>query len=226
MGKVTALRKNDAPRPENTGPARPFPPAQMTAAADKPLLFAPAREVKAWVEHHLLREVSPLHNPDHLHLTDGDVEFLWAIASFPKQGRTVLGTAEQVMFRAGGWQKLRQEAQMIEWFGRVPKFLVTLAADFCLECDDTDFCALVEHELYHIAHKLDDYGAPKFDKESGLPILCMRGHDVEEFVGVVRRYGVPQAGALRKLLQAAEAGPEVGYARIAAACGTCMERAA
>jgi hypothetical protein len=78
------------------------------------------------------------------------------------------------------------EQQMHEWFGRIPKFIITLAADYCEQCNDLEFCALVEHELYHIAQATDDYGAPKFNKETGMPVLKLRGHDVEEFVGVVR----------------------------------------
>lgn len=111
---------------------------------------------------------------------------MWASDSFAKKGRLVLGQAEQVMLRAGGWQKARMEQQMYEWFGRIPKFIITLAADYCSQCSDLEFCALVEHEPYHIAQATDDFGAPKFNKETGQPVLTLRGHDVEEFVGVVR----------------------------------------
>lgn len=75
---------------------------------------------------------------------------MWASGAFEKKGRYVLGQCEQVMLRAGGWQKARMEQQMHEWFGRIPKFIITLAADYCEQCSDLEFCALVEHELYHI----------------------------------------------------------------------------
>src|SRR5690606_6326227 len=119
-------------------------------------------------------------NPDHAHLAGADLCFLWAASGFAKAGRYVLGQAEQVMFRAGGWQKARQEQQMVEWFGRVPEFLITLAADYCATCSDEEFCALVEHELYHIGHLKDEYGAPAFYRD-GRPKLGIQGHDVEEF---------------------------------------------
>jgi hypothetical protein len=61
------------------------------------------------------------------------------------------------MFRAGGWQKARQEQQMREWFGDEPTYLITQATD--------------------------EYGAPKFSQDD-LPKLYLSGHDVEEFVGV------------------------------------------
>lgn len=115
---------------------------------------------------------------------------------------------------------------MREWFGRVPEYLITLAADFCATCSDTDFCALVEHELYHVAQKRDAFGFPAF-KEDGTPKLGIVGHDVEEFVGVARRYGVGDpGGALASLAAAARGTPEVSRAKIAGACGTCLLRTA
>jgi hypothetical protein len=36
---------------------------------------------------------------------------------------------------------------MLEWFGNIPKFLITLAADYCAQAADADFCALVEFAL-------------------------------------------------------------------------------
>ena len=184
--------------------------------------FLPAPELLAWAERTFLASDGPLHNPDHAHLLDADLAFLWAPEAFEKAGRTVLGQAEQVMFRAGGWQKARQEQQMIEWFGRVPAFLVTLAADYCATCSDAEFCALVEHELYHVGQALDPFGAPAFDRE-GRPKLRIVGHDVEEFLGVVRRYG-PSAEVAKLVAVAAQA-PQASRLNIARACGCCLKAA-
>lgn len=220
MGKVTSIRsKATAPVPR--GPARPFPPAELVAS-DLPA-FVPAPEVGVWFAAHVLADDGYLHNPEHKHLREADIGYLWASAGFVKQGRTVLGTCEMVAFRAGGWQKQRQEAQFLAWFGHVTQFLITLAGDYCAQCGDTEFTALLEHEHYHIAQKLDEFGSPAFTKE-GAPKLAIRGHDVEEFVGVVRRYG-PSVD-VRRLLDAAAGKPEVAAANIAASCGTCLERAA
>lgn len=197
---------------------RPQPPRQSDTVKG----FASAPELLAWVERTILHEGGPIFNPDHRHLLDADLAFLWAPAAFEKAGRSVLGQAEQVMFRAGGWQKARQEQQMVEWFGRVPAFLITLAADYCATCSDADFCALVEHELYHIGHARDPYGAPAFDK-LGRPKLRIVGHDVEEFVGVVARYGA--SAEVRHLAVAASAAPFVPRLNIARACGCCLKAA-
>jgi len=50
----------------------------------------------------------------------------------------------------------------------------------------------------------DAFGAPKFKKSTGLPSFTLRGHDVEEFVGVVRRYGAAAAGVQAMIDAAAE----------------------
>lgn len=201
---------------------RPRPPEsllELSELSDFGIRLTPAPEVWEWLQAEILADTGSIHNPDHAHLLDADIRVMWASSSFNKQGRTVLGQAEQVAFRAGGWQKARMEQQMRDWFGDVPSFIITLAADYCAQCSDTDFCALVEHELYHIAQARDGYGQPKFTQE-GLPKLEMRGHDVEEFVGVVRRYGA--SPDVQVLVDAANKPAEVGKLNISRACGTCL----
>jgi hypothetical protein len=112
---------------------------------------------------------------------------------------------------------------MRDWFGEVPDFVITLDADYSRRCTDAEFCALVEHEMYHIGHANDDFGQPAFTK-GGLPKLGMRAHDVEEFVGVVRRYGASKD--VQRLIDAAKNAPEVAKLNIARACGTCLLKAA
>lgn len=205
---------------------RPMPPAsllELSELSDFGIRLTPAPEVWEWIQTEVLADTGSIHNPDHAHLIDADIAVMWASSSFSKQGRTVLGQAEQVAFRAGGWQKARMEQQMFDWIGCVPTYIITLAADYCAECPDIDFCALVEHELFHIAQAKDQYGAPKFTQE-GLPKLEMRGHDVEEFVGVVRRYGA--SPDVQALVDAANKPAEVGKLNISRACGTCLLKSA
>ncbi|MGE7957022.1 putative metallopeptidase [Pseudomonas sp. NPDC089530] len=200
---------------------RPLPPPDLL---DHPFLtLLPAPEVWGWIQQEILAATGSIHNVEHAHLVDANVQVLWASEAFAKQGRTVLGQAEKVMHRAGGWQKARQEQQMREWFGEGPEFLITLAADYCTQCSDAEFCALIEHELYHLAHAKDKYGQPAFTKE-GAPKIEMRGHDVEEFVGVVRRYGAGED--VQQLIDAASRPPEVAKINISRACGTCLLKSA
>ena len=199
---------------------RPKPPAIFADPTNT--RFEPAPEVQEWVNNTFIDENGPLFNEEHIHLQNADICFLWAPGAFAKQGRTVLGQAEQVKFMCSPWQKWRQEQQMKEWFGHVPAFLITLDARYCMICEDDEFCALVEHELYHIAQAKDAFGGPAFTK-TGLPKLEMRSHDVEEFVGVVRRYGVGHPeGRLAQLVEAANKGAEISQISVANACGTCL----
>jgi len=149
---------------------RPYPPSSLSELSDFGICIAPAPEVWEWLQAEILADTGRIHNEDHAHLLDADIRIMWASSCFEKQGRTVLGQAEQVAFRAGGWQKARMEQQMRDWFGDVPAFINTLAADYCAQCSDLEFCALIEHELYHLAHATDKYGQPAFRrrKSSGM----------------------------------------------------------
>jgi len=202
---------------------RPRPKQSFLEEFHPHISLTPANEIHEWVTEHILNEEGRLYNPDHFHLLEADIRFMWASSAFSKQGRTVLGQAEEVAMRAGGWQKSRMQQQMHDWFGEVPRFIITLARDYCSECSDLDFCAFVEHELYHIAQAQDEFGAPKFNKE-GQPVLTMRGHDVEEFVGVVRRYGAN--ADVQQLVEAASKPAEVAQLDVARACGTCLMKLA
>lgn len=204
-------------------PARPMPPDGM--GEDKPA-YLPAPEVLQWMKDNILTDDGSLYNPEHKHLEFAHLEFLWAAEENKRQMRRIIGLTEEITFRAGAWVKGRQEQQMREWFGDVPKWLITLDANFCQFCSDAEFCALVEHELFHIGHKLDEFGQPAFTQE-GLPKLGLKGHDVEEFIGVVKRYGIGHPeGSVAQLVKAAQQRPEVSMVNIAQACGTCMLKAA
>jgi hypothetical protein len=124
---------------------------------------------------------------------------------------------------ANKWSRARIELQLEQWFGQVPDFLLTFDAQYAAECSDSEFCALVEHELYHAGQEQGPFG-PKFRKD-GRPAFAMRGHDVEEFIGVVRRYGADAAN-VRALVDAANRPPEISQASIGHICGTCQLRVA
>ncbi len=203
------------------GEARPIPPSCFADPMDG--RYLPAPEVLKWARATILSEGGALYNEDHAHLEYADVQFLWAPQGFVKAGRTVLGQCEEVTFRCGPWQKGRQQQQMADWFGAVPEYLITLDASYCLTCSDVEFCALVEHELFHIGQERDEFGGPAFTKD-GFPKLAIKGHDVEEFIGVVRRYGASED--VQRMIDAAKTPPEVARINIARACGTCLLKAA
>lgn len=191
--------------------------------------FVPDRELGTWIRETFLEEDGPLHNPEHEHLTWGaKIGCVWTTVPYERKGRRVLAMAEQPDFRSNKWRKGRQEQQLRQWFywlDRLPDFVLTFHAGWARTADDPAWCALVEHELYHCAQETDEYGAPAF-YNNGRPKYTILGHDVEEFVGVVRRYGAEAAGPdVERMVQAAENGPTVSRAEIAGSCGTCLKAA-
>lgn len=202
---------------------RPYPPNEVLAL-NAWGTFRPAPEVDQWVRDAIIDPLGVVYNDDHQHLDQASIGFLWTSAGCSSKGRTVLGMAEIPSFRCNQWQKARQEQQIREWFEGMPDFIITLDAFHCNDATDLEFLALVEHELYHCAQAEDEFGAPRFNKQTGEPIWTMRGHDVEEFVGVVRRYGAVSA-EVQDLVIAAANKPEVARINVARACGTCALKA-
>lgn len=170
-------------------------------------------------------EEAPLLNDEHAHLRFADIGFLWTNVSNGRYGKRIVGQCEPGEPRAmGKWAKARAEMQINDWFGTIPDFIITLDAIYATQCGDAEFMALVEHELLHAGQERDEFGSPKFRK-SGAPAFAMRGHDVEEFVSIVRRYGVgAAAGETFALVEAAKNAPSIGAVSIAQACGTCLKQ--
>ena len=119
----------------------------------------------------------------------------------------VAGQAEIPRAQGNRWAKARHDQQLRDWFGAVPDFLLTSDPAYAAAASDRAFCALVEHELLHCGQERDGFGAPKF-RQDGSPAFGIRGHDVEEFVAIVRRYGArAAAGRTAELIEAARAAP-------------------
>lgn len=207
---------------------RPFPPIELLeqAEAEEALRLAPAQDLKEWVVKNFLTIGGPLHNPDHdliaelLHDSDEFLAFAWASSAYKSKQSAVLGQCEKVMFNVGGWRKARQEQQMRDWFGFVPTYLITIDASFCDEANDNEFCALLEHELYHIGVLKDDDGEIIYSDHTGLPKHYLAGHDVEEFIGVVKRWGPSES--VKRLVEVAKNPPFVSERDISKCCGNCV----
>ena len=202
---------------------RPYPPVELRDPTG-PERFMPAPDLVSWARESFIDRDAILRNEDHAHLGMATLGALWTNAPARSQQRTIVGTAEIPTMRGRPWVKARQEVQMREWFDEpLPDFVLTFSAPYAVHVDNASFCALVEHELYHCAQAIDQYGSPKVRKGDGKPVFAMRGHDVEEFVGIVRRYGPGSAaGDTLALVEAAKRRPEVAEASIEWACGTCL----
>ena len=194
---------------------RPLPPEDLSFFG-----FEPDPMLAQWISDVFIEEGSPLENETYAHLREAYLGCLWTRVENSRGGRRIIGQAELMPPMAmGKWQRARAEWQMMSWFEQMPDFVITLDADYCRDADDISFCALVEHELHHCAQERDEFGAPKFTRD-GDPKFAIRGHDVEEFVGVVARYGAEATGT-RALVEAANRGPSIAAASVAAVCGTC-----
>lgn len=202
---------------------RPLPPAHLIGidAALAPPTFEPAPDLLAWLMDTFVAEGAPLNNPDHAHLAMATLGVLWTNVPNSRNGRRIVGQAEfkPPSSSMGKWARARAECQIVGWFGSQPDFMLTFDAEYAARCSDAEFCALVEHELYHCGQGRDEYGAPRFLK-SGMPAFEMRGHDIEEFTGVMKRYGAKAAHA-EAFAQAAALTAEVPAERLAMVCGSC-----
>lgn len=187
--------------------------------------FIPCQKTLEWIRETFLNQDSPLYNVEHDHLNSAAIGVLWTNAPNSRHMRTIVATAELAKppSSLSKWAKARYEYQTEQWFHPLSlDFIITLYAPYFAGATEVEQCAVAEHELYHCGQKKDLFGLPMFSKKSGKPTYGIRGHDVEEFVGIMRRYG-PSGGAgdSRAFIEAALKEPEIGYAQISGMCGTC-----
>ncbi len=182
-----------------------------------PSVFIASPELERWARAAFIEDAgSRLYNESHAHLAQAKIGFLWTSCQYSRQMNPVAGTAQMVRPHPAlaKWDKERQLYQLRQWFGSEPDFLITLYAPYAAECDKLSFCALVEHELLHCA--LRGY------TKKGRPLWAIRGHDSEEFVEIVERYGAgAAAGRTKDITEAARKRPLIGKAQVAAVCGNC-----
>lgn len=202
---------------------RPRPPAHLLDALLDGNSFVAAPDLIEWATATFITPGGPLHNSDHAHLEFATLGALWTNVPNARHGRAIVGQAElgKTIGGMGKWTKARAEQQVREWFGEIPTFVLTFDAGYAEQASDAEFCALVDHELYHAAPECDEFGQPKFSKTTGLPTFCMRGHDIEEFIGVVRRYGAISP-AIAAMVEAAKGAPLIDVGSIRGACGNCV----
>lgn len=179
----------------------------------------PAPELKEWALATFVHVGGPLQNPDHEHLNDAQLLFLWSSHPFRKGGREVVGTCQLGRQQGSLGKKELLEQRYREWHGgSLPDFVITICAPFVLDATPATKCALIEHELLHASQERDEFGDPKFNQDTGLPCWTMRPHDLEVFISEVARYGAysPELRALKTVL---DRGPLVADEEVSAVCG-------
>lgn len=201
---------------------RPLPPEELFAEGADCVPFVASPELRDWIAAIFIDPSGELTNDRHEHLLHADIGVLWTSVANSSKGMRILAQAESPFPRGDKWSKGRQLWQLEQWFGTVPDFVLTFDAHYALEADDWQFCATCEHELCHCAQMLDEEGCPRVNEETGKPLFRLVGHDVEEFVTVVERYGA-KAARVEALVEAANNGPYFEAVDIEGACGTCLK---
>lgn len=206
----------------------PMPPVPEAASIFKPEAYVPDEALAAWVRETFVDGQGALYNVDHAHLAHADVRFLWTQSPNRVKRQTVVGRAH-VGEPSGSdaWAKGMKADHLTRLFGTVPDFYITLCSGFVrarlMDGDEAAVMALIDHELLHCAQDHRD-GAPLFGKD-GRPKWCIRPHDVEVFVGEVRRWGAhsPELKALQDVM---ERGPTIARPKYAGVCGNCLQNTA
>lgn len=123
----------------------------------------------------------------HIREHEPQVGFLLREGEYRKNGVRILGTC----YLPGVQGNLRP---VFDWmlertFGFFPEFLIILDAEHWRAATDRDREILMFHEMLHMGIAKDEFGSPKFHRESGEPVWAIRPHDIEEFNEVAARYG-------------------------------------
>ena len=201
---------------DKAGVDRPPPPPTPAHGT----VFLPDQDgLGEWARATFINDDAPLLNSDHAHLRQAIIGWLWAYEPSEHRGKRLAGECRMPRPAGARWSQMMGEQQLRELFGGVPDFIITIDAELARMAEADQFCALVEHECYHAAQETDAFGAPRFNRD-GRPIFTMRGHDVEQFLGVVERYGAAAAG-VSDMVMAASLGSSLQRREIELACATC-----
>lgn len=142
-----------------------------------PAEFKRAPEVEE-IARSLIREC-----PDHSHLIEARILYLFRYGTWSKGGDTVLGKAQRLTGLSGYLAKqMLLRAIDVTDEDAAFDFVVMINGDRWeyLSADHRE--ALVDHELCHCIKTGDD--------DDGNPIWAIANHDVEEFASVLRRHGI------------------------------------
>lgn len=116
------------------------------------------------------------------------IAFMLRMGEKERQGRRILGTCYCQPSAQGDLRPLFEQL-LEDTLGYYPDFLVILDGLWWSDATATQREILVFHEVLHCGQAVDKHGSPRFNKETGLPVPTIVGHDLEEFRAVAERYG-------------------------------------
>lgn len=116
------------------------------------------------------------------------IAFMFRFGEWKRHDRGILGTCYCRPSAQGDLRPLFEQL-LEDTLGFYPDFLIVLNADWWGEASQVERDVLVFHEALHAKQATDKHGSPRFDRETGVPVPGIRGHDVEEFNAVAELYG-------------------------------------
>jgi hypothetical protein len=132
--------------------------------------------------------------PEHEHLQPAIIGYVFRDDELKRHGKVILAECilvERIL------QSDKRYSRIVKWAllriletGELPDFLVLIDRNIWDGLDIASRVALIDHELSHAWFATDEDGETQKFHQDGSPIWAIRGHDVEEFCGVIQRRGL------------------------------------
>jgi hypothetical protein len=131
---------------------------------------------------------------DHAHLAAANIAYVFRDDELTRRGKVIAAEAilvERILQAEKRWSRLVKWALLrITSATERPDFLVLIDRNIWQGFDAEGRLALVDHELSHCWYATEEDGETQRFHKDGSPWWAIRGHDVEEFCGVVARNGL------------------------------------
>lgn len=139
----------------------------------------------------LIRDVA-----EHEHLQQAAIGYIFRDDEITRHGKVTWAEAimvERILQSEKRWARLVKWAilRILSQFGEtLPDFIVLIDRNVWQGLDADQKLALVDHELSHCWYATEEDGVTQKFHKDGSPWWSVRGHDMEEFEGVVLRNGL------------------------------------
>lgn len=131
---------------------------------------------------------------EHAHLQEANIGYVFRDDELRRHGK-VIGAEAILVERI--LQSDKRYSRIVKWaFLRVlqaselPDFLILVDRNIWAGMEPEAKLALIDHELSHCWYQTEEDGETQKFRKDGSPLWAIRGHDLEEFCGVVARNGL------------------------------------
>jgi len=148
-----------------------------------------AESIEAQTIGSVLVDMVDAHEP----LSAATIAFIFRDEEIRDKGKVVAASAHLPRLQgpaAKHWGRF-MEWSLVRLLGCVqPDFVILIDRNLWEGLDLSQRVAIIDHELCHTGQARDEEGHLRFNRVTGAPIWEIRGHDLEEFNGVIARHGV------------------------------------